>query len=298
MEWFVFALIAPVMWAMSNIIDKIMFNRYVKNPFSYQVILQVTNTPVAILFLLFVPISVDIFSLIGILYGGFLAIVSVFYNKALMKEEVSRVMAIFYTNPIFVLLLAVIFLGESLSLTKYLGVALLVSSAILASYKMMKGKSRFQLGAVIFILIFGLSWAAGNVLSKWAFNYTSYLSFLFWTIVGAIIVGFSFLIPENIRKDFFADVRRMGRAGWGFRGFATIVYYTGLISFYTAISIGFVSLVGAIPSIQPFLVFLYSLFFSIFLPNVIKEEISRYNILTKLLAVILIFIGSWLIVAM
>jgi len=298
MEWFILALIAPVLWAMSNIIDKIMFNRYVKNPFSYQVVLQVTNAPVAIVFLLLVPISMDIFSLIGIVYGGFLAIVSVLYNKALMKEEISRVMAIFYTNPIFVLLLAVVFLGESLSMPKYLGITLLVLSAILASYKRMKGKSRFQLDAVIFVLIFGFSWAAGNVLSKWAFNYTNYLSFLFWTIVGAIIVGFSFLISKNIRKDFFEDVKRMGKTGWGLRGFAITVYYIGLISFYTAISIGFISLVGAIPSIQPFLVFLYGLFFSIFLPSVIKEEVSRYAILTKLLAVIFIFIGSWLIVAM
>jgi transporter family protein len=298
MEWFLFALLAPILWAMNNVIDKIIFNRYVKNPFSYQVIIQVTNIPVVIAFLFFVNISTDIFSLVGILYGGILAITFVLYNKVLMKEEASRVMALFYINPIFILLLAVMFLGESLSISKYLGIILLVLSAILVSYKRVKGKMKLSFYAIELILIFSFIWASGQVLSKWVFNFTNYLSFLFWTIIGAVIAGFSFLISKNIRKDFLADVKRMGKIGWGLRIFEASTYYVALTSFYVAISIGFISLVGAIPSIQPFFVFLYSLFFSIFLPNIVKEETNKHTVLMKLLAVIFIFIGSWLIVVM
>ncbi len=298
MEWLTFALLAPILWAMNNVIDKIMFNRYVKNPFAYQVILQVTNIPVIILSLFFIRPSMDIFSLIGILYGGTLAITFVLYNKVLMKEEVSRVMALFYINPIFIVLLANLFLGESLSLAKYLGIILLVSSAILVSYKRTGSKMKFSFYSIGLMLVFGLIWASGQVLSKWSFNFTNNMSFLFWSFVGGIGAGALLLTFKSLRKDFFADIKRMGKTGWCIRGVGTSFYFIALVSFYTALSMGFVSIIGAITSIQPFLVFVYSLIFSVFLPKVMREEINRYAILMKLLAVIVIFMGSWLIVVM
>jgi drug/metabolite transporter (DMT)-like permease len=256
------------------------------------------DIPIVVLFLIFINISVGIFSLVGMLYGGLFAIFFVLYNKAVMKEEVSRVMAIFYTNPIFILLLAVAFLGDGLSVLKCAGIILLVLSAVLVSYKKMKGRMRLSLYAVELMMVFSFIWAAGQVLSKWAFNFTDYLSFLFWSTVGGIVAGSSLLAFRSVRRDFFEDVKRMGRVGWSLRGIGVATYYGGIISFYAAISIGSVSLVGAIPSVQPLLVFLYSLFLSIFFPNIIKEDISRRTIIMKLLAVVFIFAGSWLIVVM
>jgi hypothetical protein len=64
-----------------------------------------------------------------------------------------------------------------------------------------------------------------------------------------------------------------------------------------AISLGYVSLVSAISGLQNLFVFVYMLMLSLFLPNILKEEITKGIVLLKLSAVILMFFGTWLITA-
>ena len=53
----------------------------------------------------------------------------------LKREDVSRVIPIFQTSPIFVFMLALVFLDESLSLLQWLAVFLAVAGAVLAATK-------------------------------------------------------------------------------------------------------------------------------------------------------------------
>ncbi len=83
-----------------------------------------------------------LFYLVILVIGMILGLVFVLYNKALLIEEVSRVTPLFYLSPLFVLLFASLFPGESLSLKRYPGIGLLVFSAISVSLRGAEHKSK------------------------------------------------------------------------------------------------------------------------------------------------------------
>lgn len=295
MEWFLFALLAPALWGIINILDKFLLTKHFKSPFSYQIFLSFLNLIILPIFLLVSISSQIFFTTLSIIIGLFVALIYVIYNKAMMKEEASRVISLFYLNPLFILPLAFIFLGEGLGISKYLGVILLVISATLISYKKVRRKKILS-PAILLILIFDLFYAIYQIITKFTLNYFDIWSFTFWKTIGALISNFVLLSFQKIRNDFLLDIRNLPKSIYILGIFHISFFYTGLILFYFAISISFISLVGAIPSIQPFFVLIYTLLLSIFIPKILKEEVSKQTLLLKSLAVILIFIGSYLII--
>jgi len=292
------ALIAPIFWAALNIIDKYFLTKLIKNAFSYQILMLFFDSIAILPLFLFTKISFAYpWFISGIVSNLLLSFAFIWYNKAMMIEEASRVVMMFYLNPLFALILAYVFLGETLDFSKYVGILFLVLSALMISYKKTKGKFKFS-AALGFVLIISISWAMFEVFSKYAFNFIDYFSFLFWNIVGAIISGFVLLCFPKYRKDFFNDMRKVNKKKVFFwRTFSVIVYYTALISFYIAISKESVSLVAAIPSLQPLFVLIYTVILSLFIPKILSEKISKLIILIKILSIILIIAGTWLMVS-
>jgi len=155
MEWFIFALLAPILWAGCNVIDKILLTKRFKNPFTYQIWTAIFDGAAAILLIILLPIS---FSYPGFLLGIIIGIINVFsfllYNKAMLVEEASRVIPLSYLNALFILPMSYIFFGEVLNSQKYFGILFLVAGAMLISYKSRKkGKSAFSLWVSVEIIL-------------------------------------------------------------------------------------------------------------------------------------------------
>jgi drug/metabolite transporter (DMT)-like permease len=62
-----------------------------------------------------------------------------------------------------------------------------------------------------------------------------------------------------------------------------------------AVSLGPVTLVTALSSLQPFFVLVFALLLSRFLPGVLKEETGRSTVFLKLASIALMFAGAVLI---
>ena len=287
-----------MLWAVLNIMDKFFLTKWIKNAISYQILLLLFDSIVIIPFILFTKISFAYpWFILGIVSNVIISLAFIYYNKAMMMEEASRVVIMFYVNPLFVLLFAYVFLGEIFNLSKYIGIFLLVLSAILISYKKTKGK--FKMSAVLgYVLIIAISWALFEVFAKYAFNYIDYFSFTFWNVIGGVITGLSLLCFTGYRKNFLREMSKINKGRAIFWRIVTVaLYYTAIIAFYTAISNEPVSLVAAIPSTQPLFVFIYTLILSSFIPRVLHEKYDRKTIALKFLSVVLVFVGSWLIVS-
>jgi hypothetical protein len=69
----------------------------------------------------------------------------------------------------------------------------------------------------------------------------------------------------------------------------------GVLFITIAVSIGYITLVNALSSIQPFSILLFAVILSIFFPFILKEEIGKSIVAQKLIAIILMFIGAILI---
>lgn len=295
MEWFIFALLAPALFGISNIIDKFVLSKYIKNPFSYPVLLGCIYFFFALLIHTFTPVSFFFpYSIFAMLIGIVSISLLLFYAKSMIVDEASRVIIFSNLRPLFVVLLAIVFLNEVLTLVKYIGIFLLVSGTILISYRKLKLKKLSVRPTLKFLLPLPLLMAISDVIEKYLLNYINYWSLYFWASVGTFIFGLTFLSRQSIRKDLFVIIKKTRVISLVF--VSELITALALIAFFVALSLGPVSLVSTFTGLQPFFVLVYVVFLSIFLPRILKEEIGKQTILLKFLAVILIFLGTYLMV--
>jgi len=296
MEWFIFALLAPVLWAGINVIDKILLTKKFKNPFTYQVWSAIFSGVTSILLLIFLPIS---FSYPGFLLGIIVGVINVFslllYNKVMLIEEASRVIPLTYLDALFVLPMSYVFFGEVLESEKYFGVLFVLIGAMLISYKARKkGKFVFS-SAINLILIIAVIWAYLSILQKYILGFIEPLSLMVWIFVGSFLGAFPTLLIPKIKKDFFIMIKKIDKFIFMLTVIIFVFAYSASLLFLTALSLGSPSLVVGVAAIQPFILFVYTSVLSRIAPKYIKEKIDRKIIFLKLIAICLIFLGVWLI---
>ncbi|MGD8543945.1 MAG: EamA family transporter [Candidatus Bathyarchaeota archaeon] len=297
MEWFMFALIAPVVFAGVDVIDKYILTNHVANPFSYKLLSVLMEVPILFLLLALTPVSFSsLWSTLSVFVGFIFSLSSILYFKAMGVEEASRVIALYFVSPIFVLPLAFMFLRETLGLPKYLGAGLLVLSAVLVSYRRTKRKTSSMVSPALgFMLILALMGAGGDVLTKHILDSFGYLQFLFWSLIGGLLGGFLIFCFPKVKQNFLHDFRLISKGVFFWMGISTCLAYVGMISYFVAVSLESISLVAAIPSIEPFFVLMLTVLISSLTHGTMKEEVDKRAITLKISAFVLIILGAWLI---
>ena len=312
MQWFILALIASILWAVVVIVDKFILTHYIKDAVSYQVFLTLTMLPFLISLLPFTSHNTNsstptILPVIIILLGVTMGLVYVLYNKALLIEEVSRVTPLFYLSPLFVLLFSFMFIGEGLSLRRYVGIGLMVFSAISVSVSL-RGRNRDSRRqshshslhialspALLMILVLDIMNAGKDVISKLILSHLDYLSYLFWFLLGNIAGRpFLLLIPHNREKTLMI-IKTLPPKVYLLSFISSSLAWTGYVLYFKAVSMTYISLVSAIPTTQPFLVFIFATLLGLFYPGLIEEKTDRRSLTIKGIAAVSVLIGAYLI---
>ncbi len=209
-------------------------------------------------------------------------------------EDASVVIILSNISPIFVVLLSMIFLNEILTLPRYVGIFLLVFSAILISYRKNDKRRTSIKSKLKFILPLPILASISLVVGKYLLNHISYWSLYFWGALGILTIGLSFLSSSKIRKEVFLIIKKPRVISLIFT--SEFFAASATILSFIAISLSPVSLVSALGSLTPFFVLVYTTILTIFLPRLLKEDINKHVIILKFLAVVLIFLGTYLII--
>ena len=291
-NWIFFILAAQTIWAFTSVLDKFVISKgYIKNPLVYIVLNGLMN--ILLLFLLpfvdFTPLKFADF-LIALFSSASITIAVILYYKAVQYEEISRITILVQSIPLFVLVLSFILLDESLTKKSLIGFLFLMAAGLLVSYK--KTGKKFKLSKAFYLmLVSDIFVAFAYVSAKHIFNVTSFWSAAMWLRLISFVAVLTLLIP-SVRNEFAETFKNMKNKIKGLMGFKMIIDFTSFIISDFAILLGPVALVSAMSaSIAPLLVFIAALFTSIYLPKIVKEEIDRKTILTKLLAIALIITG-------
>ncbi len=291
--WVFLSLIAAMLWALDNILDKHILTDRLKNAYSYNILTNLNDVLPVILIPLFIPVYYDpVFSVIALLFGALTVISLVYYNKAMMREEASRVAAFEWTSPIFVAILSYAIFRETLSFLAYAGILLIVIGAFIISRK--KQEKIIVSPVLGLIIIFSFLFAVGDVVSDFSLNYIDFWSFFFWASIGSVVSAILMLGFSKIRKGFVTDMQTMETKVFLMILAVSIIYYIAEILFYAALSLGPVSLVVAIIATQPMFTFIYALVLSFYKPEFLKEQNGKFNIITKFLGIIIIIFGAGL----
>ena len=289
--WIFYSLLSAVMFSILNVMDKIVIQD-LKNP-----IIPVTFTIIfnavagMIIFYLGKVSYLSAHNIVLAFIASILYIsMAVCYFKAIKIEEISRVIPFFLITPLFVAILAAIFLGEKFGFLKYMGIFLIVAGSIFISYK---GKKIGFGKAAIFMSAGSVFLAIDLVITKYLINSSDFLTVFAYTGIGCLIM----IIPVffMVKKNFIKELKKL-KWKTGLIVFSELWSVMASLVFYIAAFFGPLTLVDSLRSIQPLFVLLFATLLSIFYPEVLKEEIGKKHLTLKAIAIILMVIGSYLII--
>ncbi len=287
MLWFFLALLSILLWSFSSMFDKILVSNYTKNPLIATTLNQMASLAMLLVIAFFAGFTVPKAEWLFLLFVSTLLNMTavLLYFKAMHTAEMSRVLTAINIMPFFVLLIAVVFLGEKVSFLQTIGIFLIVSGALLVSQR-----KELKLNGWFFVIILSAAlFSIDTVMQKFLLREMSIIELIEWRIVF-LLICFSFVsLPflKKIKKIVVEKPKSLALATA-----SSVFFISGRISFITAISLGLVSLVAAVQAVQPFMILGLALIFTKFMPHLIKEEISRKTIALKILAVCLVVIGS------
>ena len=294
--WILFMLIAELIWSFTSLFDKIILSKgYIKNPYVFVAFNGLMN--ILLIFLLpffdFGPLSISNI-LIAVTAGIFLTLGIVLYYKAVQREEISRVLMLWQLIPIFVLVMSFFFIDEVLTKMHFAGFLFLFAAGLVVSYKKVNGK--FKLSKAFYLMLGStLLISVYYVISKHIYKITDFWSAFMWLRVVAFSGILVLLIP-SVRKEFIQTMSDMKIGIKGLIGFKMIVDFSAFIFLGFAILNGPISLVSALGSATaPIFIFFITLFTSIYLPHIVKEDINKKTILIKALVILLIIVGIFFV---
>ncbi|MFP3974732.1 MAG: EamA family transporter [Chloroflexota bacterium] len=213
----------------------------------------------------------------------------------MQTEEVSRIMPVVNTHPVFVAILAVPLLGEALIHLEWTAIFITVAGAVLISIKPGVSLVKTWLGKpLIFPLAASLFLAGANLTSKYALEHIS-----FWNMyaIGALGMAFIFLAlalrPATIRQ--FRNIDRP-RSTLSIQVCNESLVPIAAIFLYWAIQNGPVSLVSTIAGAQPVFVFIYAFILSrISSTFLLEQSMGKETMALRIVSIAMIVAGVTII---
>ncbi|MBI5621986.1 DMT family transporter [Candidatus Falkowbacteria bacterium] len=206
-----------------------------------------------------------------------------FYFKAMKIGEASRVAPALSLNQIWAVLLATVFLGEIFSWVIYIGVAFIFLGCFFISYS----KDFWRLkGQVLPLMIAGtILYSSGGIISKYLVGFYDY-----WPVFayGRLFSGVILFVY------FIWRFRTMRQESWRVYTFSalseTLTVIAGVL-YIAALVTGPAALVSAVNASHYVWIFIWSILLSLWLPQILKEELRRGSLVMKSLAISFIIVG-------
>ncbi len=242
------------------------------------------------------PSGVDV-SLVGIaaLSACFRTGAVVIMLDSFRHREVSSVIPVVYAYPMFVAVMAFLFLGERLTWLQWGAVGIVASGAVMVSLG--PGLSRSDIGRPRSALLFlsSLLLAAADVMSKQALSQLTFWN-LFW--VQASVMGGIFLLV-SLRRPVLAEIGALADRWRALRLLTLneLIAPVGIVLSYWAMAHGPVSLVSALLSSRPLFVLLFALALSRRAPDFLLWGKGRRLLIIKVVATAMI-VGGVVIIKM
>ena len=299
MNWFLIALIPPALWSATNHLDKYLVSKFFKG--SGVGALMVFSSLIGVFLLPIIVVwhpevlSLTITSLL-IAINGFLYILAVLpYFYALQKDEASICVPLFQLIPVFSYVLAYLVLGETLTNNQVLGGLLVVAGAIGISLDLSDGKKvKFKKEVFWLMFLSSIIFALNFLFFKYFAIQSSFWYVSFWEYVGfAIFAALLMLFVKPYREQFVTVMKTNKVFVISLNGLNEILNIIAKISFNWASLLTPITVTWIENGFQPFFVFAYRVILTLLFPNIVNENITKKSLVHKILAIAVMFIGTY-----
>lgn len=303
MAWFIIAIGAYFLNAVAITIDKFLLSKKIPNPAVYAFFIAALS----LLALVLIPFGFHFYSLpqilIALVAGLIFTFALLYLFRALSQNEASRITPFMGgLQPLFIFILALIFLGEKLGFQQLIAFFIIISGTILISWqnKSSSANKKAYFLAIISTLLFAISYT----LNKYVFINQDFISGFIWTRVGSFLGALLLLFSLKNRQAIKTELKSAPPAGgWRTKKQTRFLFMVGqvagalsfiLINYAIAISSS-VALVNALQGLQ--YVFLLIIVFSLSwqFPNLLEEKMMPIIIIKKIIATALILGGLFIL---
>lgn len=295
MAWLPLALLSTFMMTAINFGDKFIVERAVPDARAVPGYMALTSAVFGLALWLLLGAGVDLPPLDGfaIVLGGFITLFGVyFYMRAMSAEEASRIIVFTQTQPILILILSALFLGERLNAQQLVGFALILAAAIGASLvrsaQVGEIKRPASFAGLINVFVAGLFWSSAVVLQAGAINRMD-LSLQGLAIVSALnSMGYSiggvalYLAVPHLRRVFVQRWQISGPRPLLMISIIEGAFVLRQVVFYAALAAGPAALIAVVGSTNVFFGIGMGWALMRLAPATFKEDVSRRGMLTKL----------------
>ncbi len=200
MPWWIYCIIPAFLWGMNNLVDQHILRKHFPNDaLGFMAMCGVFSTISGLVIVLYsaqdYPVTLTQ-ALLFLALGVFSNIAHIPYSKALQIDEASIVVPLFQLIPIFVFIIAWLFLGETITTTQFLASALIIIAAmgVLYDFKAI----RFKFETLILMLLTGLGVGIFTVLSRYLGQEIHWIPLAGYIMIGGGLFSASiFLTKKN-----------------------------------------------------------------------------------------------------
>lgn len=311
MNWLIIALVAYFLLAIVNLIDKFLVEKILGSARAYTFIASIMGLLVFIVspwFLQWPGWEALIFNLI---LGGIFSLALLSLYAALRRGEASQVLVLVGgSTPIFSVPLAFFFLGDSFSAKQIIAILLLFLGLLIIALLPSKKKNFWdklfsklslknhnpKLGILIAISA-GFFYALFFVGSKIAYQSQEFISSFLWIRLGAAFFSILILFSRRARQEIIQIIKpkKENNKKQGLLIFNQSLGAIGFILQNYAVYLGPVAIINALQGVQYVWIIILGAIISIFAPKILKEDLSKNIITKKILAILIISYGLYLL---
>lgn len=302
MNWFLLSLVGPFLWSIGNHIDKILIEKYFKNRsmgslMIFSSLIGLIFAPVILIFNPYV-LNISLYFVLILFLSSIIYLVYVWsYLKALENEEASIAIPFYQLIPVFAFILGYFFLGETITKIQFFAMILIIAGASVLSFEIdEENKFRLRKKTVFFMTLSSLASVVESVIFKYIILEEDFWVSTFWYMLWIGIIGLLLLwLVKTYRKDFIYIIKNNSKTIIGLNGFNEILNIVGNITISFAFLLAPISLVLLAGAYQPVFVLIIGVLLTIFLPKIVAEKIKLKHIIQKVLVVVIMLIGTYLL---
>lgn len=301
MTWFWIALIGPVLYAVSNHIDKYLVDKYFKNGEAGAVVLFSALFSIVVLPVIYI-IEPAVFSLgfkttLALTLNGTTNIIClILYFKALRNEDASSVVPFMQTIPIFGFIFGYFILGEVLDEKQILACILIIIGTIILSLKFERGKVYFKKRVAALMLFSSLIFGISGVIFKLIATEQGFWVSAFWEFAGKVLLGIVlFSAVSSYRKQFLHVMKTNNFSAMSVYSFNEFIFVLADVASIYATLLAPIALVMTVNGFQPVFVFIFGIILTLFFPKIVKESLRKNELAQKILAIGIITVGTYIL---
>lgn len=302
MNWFLIALINPVVHAFVNHFDKFLLSKYMKGGtvgalIMFSSLFAVVALP--IIFIINPSVLTSVSFIQGLILMGngvFLTLAILLYLYAIDLDEASYVAPFFLLIPVFGLMFGYFILGETLTTSQLIAGGFILLGGLFLSLELSGTGTKIKSKLILLMIGSSLFYSANAVIFKSIAGSQGFLDSLFWDFLGKFLFGvILFFVVKSYRDQFIYLLKACGAKIIGLNVVNEVLSLIGEMALVLAVLYAPVALVQSVGGLQPAFVFIIGIILTLFFPKFGMESLERKMMIQKIVGIAVMTFGVYLL---